>query len=60
MIRKKSDGYSLKDGKKSMKTTELFVMDGALFSTTIPFLEFSIEFQPNNPIYERGTVNDNK
>jgi len=26
--KKKSDGYSLKDGKKSIKTTELFVMDG--------------------------------
>ena len=27
---------------------------GTLFSTTIPFLEFSIEFQSNNLIYDKG------
>tara|TARA_B100000787_G_scaffold161702_1_gene141778 strand:- start:996 stop:1343 length:348 start_codon:yes stop_codon:yes gene_type:complete len=28
--------------------------DGTLFSTTIPFLEFSIKFQSNNLIYDKG------
>ena len=28
--------------------------DGTLFSITIPFLEFSIEFQSNNLIYDKG------
>ena len=79
----KSKGYSLKDGKKSIKTKELKVndgnrwnhvyvegiskkkgnnigvhpnsfngdgmnLDGTLFTSTIPFLEFSIQFQSNS------------
>ena len=30
------------------------VLDCTLFSTTIPFLEFSIQFQSNNLIYDKG------
>ena len=30
------------------------VLDGTLFSTTTPFLEFSIKFQSNNLIYDKG------
>ena len=30
------------------------VLDGTLFSTTTPFLEFSIQFQSNNLIYDKG------
>jgi len=30
------------------------VLDGTLFSNTTPFLEFSIKFQSNNPIYDKG------
>ena len=30
------------------------VLDGTLFSTTITFVEFSIEFQSNNLIYDKG------
>jgi len=29
-------------------------LDGLLYSTTIPILEFSIEFQSNNLIYDKG------
>ena len=29
-------------------------LDGTYFTTTIPFLEFSIEFQSNNLIYDKG------
>ena len=29
-------------------------LDGTYFSTTIPFLEFSIQFQSNNLIYDKG------
>ena len=29
-------------------------LDGTLFSTTTPFLEFSIQFQSNNLIYDKG------
>ena len=29
-------------------------LDGPLYSTTIPILEFSIEFQSNNLIYDKG------
>ena len=29
-------------------------MDGPFFTTTIPFLEFSIQFQSNNLIYDKG------
>jgi hypothetical protein len=30
------------------------VLDGTLFTTTTPFLEFSIQFQSNNLIYDKG------
>ncbi len=30
------------------------VLDCTLFSTTTPFLEFSIQFQSNNLIYDKG------
>ena len=30
------------------------VLDGPLFSTTTTFLEFSIQFQSNNLIYDKG------
>jgi len=76
----KSDGYSLKNGKKSIKTNELEVMNGrpskkklpqkrfhtesfngnrlfpygTLFTTTIPHIEFSIQFQSNSLIYDKG------
>ena len=29
-------------------------LDGPFFTTTIPFLEFSIQFQSNNLIYDKG------
>ena len=29
-------------------------LDGPLYSTTIPILEFSIQFQSNNLIYDKG------
>ena len=29
-------------------------LDGAYFTTTTPFLEFSIQFQSNNLIYDKG------
>ena len=30
------------------------VLDGTYFTTTTPFLEFSIQFQSNNLIYDKG------
>ena len=78
--KKKSDGYSLKDGKKSVKTDELLTMNGrpskkkdelervhpnsfngsglfpygTFFESVIPCLEFSMEFQSNKLIYQKG------
>ena len=77
--KKKSDGYSLVDGKTSTKTKELITMngrpkkkvelkrfhpnsfngngmnlDGTFFTSTVPHLEFSIQFQSNNLIYDKG------
>ena len=38
---------------KSFNRSGLF-SDGTYFTTTIPFLEFSIQFQSNNLIYDKG------
>ena len=44
---------------KSLSSSGM-VLDGTYFTTTIPFLEFSIQFQSNNLIYDKDIVNDNR
>jgi hypothetical protein len=76
----KSDGYTLNDGKKSVKTDELLTMNGrpskkkvdleryntnsfnsdgmnlycTFITSTIPVIEFYIQFQSNNLIVDKG------
>ena len=45
-----------KGGRISLNLFDSYGMnlDGPLYSTTIPILEFSIQFQSNNLIYDKG------